>query len=404
METLFGFGLLIAGVVWLWRKLTRPASRTRKTTVSPRPTIAISVSDTSPVHEEICDTGPVTATRDGGWILNPRSTFPLTLIETTRSIALEVKSLLDGGYFSGSYSVIRAITPIIARGNLRCKEIDAYIRSQKPIYLQAIERLKESSHDWLVASQRDRDDLLAGFRKRAIASLSIRPSCDLQTLFEYEPADAQLDDALIDRFGFENLRFYLRYADDLEKVRTVPPDHRDRERYEAMTQAGLARRGKEIPISAVLATMKLSELNSLETAPDHKAFGRKENAIEYLMRLPDLERKLDGIVAYRELFQLRSLPPEFAYIDLKAIAERWSYYSVISELMAHTFIMGGYAARNAASDTTYSSGIRGWDVSASDDSCPYCKSAAAKLYSRRQRPIVPLHLACRCSVSAKFDF
>jgi hypothetical protein len=45
----------------------------------------------------------------------------------------------------------------------------------------------------------------------------------------------------------------------------------------------------------------------------------------------------------------------------------------------------------------------GWKIMADDGSCPMCRRVAAKLYPKKARPRVPLHIGCRCHVEAKLE-
>ena len=196
--------LVIVVVVVLWasaKRKTRRQSVQRVETNIPDPEVIVTVRTSPSGSFDDPDTGSIIPAQHGGWILNPKSTFPLTVYGIDQSTANECKRLLDEGYSKGTYDHARSLLPIIARSNLRCREIDEYVATHKPRYLKKIAELKRSSPDWASASERDQEDLLETFREEAIESLDVRPYCDLVTLFEGEPADITLDDALIDRFG-----------------------------------------------------------------------------------------------------------------------------------------------------------------------------------------------------------
>lgn len=402
MEILVLLAIVVLVIIWA---ATRGMSARREAgTVKTRPSepkITVPIQTTPSSSFDNPDTGPVTATSDGGWVLNPKSTFPLTVYGIDRATAEDLKRLLDQGYSLGTYDHARALVPLIARSNLRCKEVDEYIRRFKPQYLKTLEELKRSSGEWASASEPDREDLLSTFRQQAIDSLEVRPAvCDLETLFESEPLDTTIDDALIDRFGFETLQLYLRYAGNLAKVHVIPADHYDRDGFEKLVKVGLAIRGAEIPLSGILETLKLKDLKELVADLHPPSFRRKAQAIDFLMKLPDVKEGISKVVAFRELFQLKPLPAEFSHIDLDQISASWSCAHEIATLIAHTYVVAGYATckRQYQDDLSY---ITGWELSSDETSCPYCKCAAAKAYPKTQRPKVPLHIGCRCSVLPK---
>lgn len=405
MEILVILAIIILIVVWLSTKKKSSIARVETSKLDiPEPKITVSIRTTPSSSFDNPNTGSVTMTHDGGWILNPTSTFPLTIYGVDQQIADELKKLLEAGYSLGTYAHARTIVSIIARSNLRCKEIDDYVKKFKPQYFSRIEELKQSSGEWRSASVRDQDDLLVSFREQAVESFDIRPYCDLETLFECEPTDATIDDALIDRYGYDNLQLYLRYAGNLDKVRVIPADHYERGGFEKLVEIGLAIKGTDISLPGILETLKLKEMNDLVTDLNQKTFGRKSKAIEFLMNLPDIQQRLSKIVAFRELFQLKPLPNEFSNIDLRKISEAWRYANEIATIITHTYVMGGYATRNMHQEQDDLSYIKGWELSPVNDdaTCPYCKRAASKSYSKKQYPKVPLHIGCRCSVLSKF--
>lgn len=374
---------------------------TNKKVSDPKITVSISTSSS---QIENPDTGSITSTGDS-YVLNPKSTFPLTISGVDQTTAEKLKKLLEDGYNIGAYAHARTLMPVITRSNLRCKEINDYIKTFKPQYLSKIEDLKQSSQEWTLASEKDREDLLVSFRQQAIEGIDIRPCCNLEVLFECEPADTSIDDALIDRFGFENLQLYLRNSKNLNKIRVIPADHYDRHGFEELVKLGLAIRGTDIPLPNILETLKLKDINDLAVSLNQEPFKRKSKAIEFLLSLPDAQQRASKLIAFRELFQLKPLPGEFSNIELNKISNAWSYAFEIAFLIAHTYTMGGYATRSArqhqkmlADDESF---VKGWELVSADDSCPYCKNAALKLYHKNQHPKTPLHIGCRCAVLPK---
>src|SRR3989442_2213171 len=101
---------------------------------------------------------------------------------------------------------------LLAEKNLRWRELEEYLARFRPIYQKQIDHLQRSSPEWSSASDADREDLLAAFRHDAIATLDVQPDCNLAVLLEGSGIDEALDDALVRRYGFENLELYFRYA------------------------------------------------------------------------------------------------------------------------------------------------------------------------------------------------
>ncbi len=404
----------VVGVLFVWVSTRRKASKKRtqatenaSARLPDRATIHVRlelVEEFSRNVPNTLDMGPVVPSPDGAWILNSDSTFPLTLEGITQPTAEEIKKILDEQFSGGTYyAAIDALVAIIARSNVRCREVDEYVTQFRPQYLQEIESLKQSSAEWTPASEKDREDLVSTFRQQAMESLDIRPDCDLETLFECEPTDATFDDALIDRFGYDNFRFYLRYAGNLNKVRVIPAGHYERSGFDNLVTAGLAIRGPDIPLSAILEAFKLKEMAGLVPESTFPAFRKKAQAVGYLMMLPDIKERIGRVRALRELFQLKPLPEEFSKVDLRRISATWKHANEVASLIARTYVQSCYAKQHLGRDQKLLPSITGWGVLSlpRQGSCPYCKRAAAKLYPKHRPPQVPLHIGCCCLVQPK---
>ncbi|MBM4274989.1 MAG: hypothetical protein FJ134_11100 [Deltaproteobacteria bacterium] len=142
-------------------------------------------------HEGVDDynTGNATETIDGGWVINPKSTFPLTTYGLNRNQINNLKQYLDEYFSSGSRIIIDSILPIISCNGFRCKEVEDYINEYKPKYLKQVEKLKTSSKEWDSASEEEREELLDEFRSDALECIDKQPYCDFLTLFNTDEKD-----------------------------------------------------------------------------------------------------------------------------------------------------------------------------------------------------------------------
>lgn len=375
----------------------KPSATTKDT---PNVKVSVSIDPSSSIIFSNPDTGTIISSSDGGWILNPESTFPLTIYGIEQSIAEELKQILDNGYSQSPYQTVQNIMPIVARYNLMCKEVDDYIIKFKPIYLQKIKEQIQASSEWSILSDLDKEDLLSEFKNNAITSLDIQPDCNLEVLFESEHLDLTIDDVLIDRYGYDTMRFYLSRK---KGVHIIPADHYDRKMFEKLVDAGLAVRGEGIPLEALLECLKLKELSGLVADLNPPKFSRKAKAIEYLLDVSDIKDRVKKVVSFRSLFQLQPLPKDFANIDLDKVSLSWQYAQELSYLICGTYLHAGYSTRDYHRNMENIDGdfIKDWEISIVDDSrcCPYCRRETAKKYSKKQYPKVPLHIGCRCHVS-----
>jgi hypothetical protein len=363
----------------------------------------VSVTYSSSENFDNFDTGPITLTENDGFILNPKSTFPLTFYNINSKQATQLKVLLDEGCSEGSYRLLQKLQPFISTTNLRCKEIDNYVNEYKPLYLDEIEGLKKASQDWASATDKDKEDIILSFKKEAVQLLDVRPSCNLVTLFDGLPSDAIIDDALIQKYGYEALRFYedIRKKD---RIFTVPADGPGRKDFEKLVEIGLATRGKQIPLPDILSTLRLKDMTELVTDLDPPKFTRKAKAIDFLINIPNIQHRLGKKVSFRTLFKIIPLPQEFSNIDLNKIKSVWDYEKEIAFLIAHTYIAGSNAVMNMKWQTEMSSNVQGWELHGVDDdqTCPECKLLHGYVYPKHKYPKTPFHIGCRCGVRPKY--
>jgi hypothetical protein len=392
---------IIVGLVLLLRHFFVPKTGKPPEVRAPASGPVISVSITGSGLGSAPEVGaPVSGSKASSWIINPKGSFPLTIYPATQKIALEVKGLLDQSLHRGGIGAqAQLIEALVLQEGLRCKEVDDYVAVYKRQYLETLDTFKRMSPEWTRASEPDREDLTEEFRKKALEALYVNPEaiCDLQALFSDE-RDAPSTRALISRFEFESVQFYAQHARHLDKVHVVPASHPSRASFEKLAKIGLAVRGEKVGVPNILSTLALKELQ--EFVGGHPSFKRKAPAIEYILTLDNLVDRLSKKVALREFFQLRPLPLEFARISIESVLGTIRYTHEVCMLMSHTYVMGAYDLRERNNDAM-SEFVTGWKIVASEESCPTCLRAAAKVYPKEKRPLVPMHIGCRCCVSSE---
>jgi len=406
--------IIVVLVVLIWRLIINsPAVSRLNSSLSTRGSgeslsrVAVPVASSVQVAEPARDgpdVGPLTQLADGGWLLNPKATFSLTLDNTSGETAEAFKSALEEQWSSIPYNQRCDLVELITKSNIRVREIENYIADFQPEYLSSIELQKQNSSEWASASEKDRQDLMFEFRENAVAELEIQPDCDLATLFECEPSDAKIDDALVSKYGFKASKLYVRHSTKLNKVHVVPADHRDRSTFEQLVELGLAARGHNILIENLLNTLTLKEMAGLVSDLNPPIFRRKVVATEFLVKVPDIRDRLGRRIALRELFQLQPLPPEFSSLNLEDVANTWQYAAQVAQLLTTTYWNAGWAAYNHARFVSEEyQFIKGWKIDPADICCPYCQRQASKSFRRTQRPTVPLHIGCRCTVEGVYN-
>ena len=364
------------------------------------PKIEVTLTTSSSLAEShYPEMGPLTRLADGAFLLNPKSCFHLTLEGISQTDAARFKGLLDEMFKDGPYDAERKLLPLLTQTNARVREIESYIKEFGPLYDRSIETLKQATPEWASSSEKDKADMLAEFAERSLSGLSILPDCECRILFECQPEDATIDDALISRYGFENVQTYLRFAQRLDKLHVIPADHAQRAHFEDLVKVCLARRGQDLPLELILEGLTLKQMNELAAGTGAPAFTRKAKAMEFLKPLPDIQNRLGSAIAFRELFQLSPLPPEFAGTDLSKVTTAWAFAGEVASLLARTYWSAGWETLNGQryNDNGYDF-IKGWRISDADRCCRHCEARAKKTYKKRTETGVPLHIGCNCRV------
>jgi hypothetical protein len=343
---------------------------------------------------------PIKQIDDNNWILNPGAPFELTLINADKNKAQEIRNLLDDDEIS-DYRKEDKLVGFFASHNLMIKEIEEYKNKYKGQYLAKIEELKNNSTEWNIIGEKDREDLLIEFRQIAIKGIYERANCELEVLFECEPKDITIDDDLINEYGFENIQTYLKYTDNLDKIRVISNDNYSRPRFEKLVEIGLAKRGNEVSKEEILSTLTLKELNTIAGNPE-KEYKRKNQAIQYILTLEDLDQKIGKQVSLREIFKLNPLPAKYNSLDLKAVSATWSYHSQEVRLLIDTY-RKSFSTWRDLKDKRY---VKGYEIMLVDkeDPCPCAKERSLKKYSKNNPPKVPCHVGCNCLLSIEHNF
>lgn len=352
----------------------------------------------SPDYDKI---DPIKQDEDGNWILNPGVPFELTLMNADEKLAQEIRDLLDDDdirYKRKDYKLVA----LFAGNNLEIKEIEEYKNKYKKLYLQKIEELKNSTPDWSELEPADRDDLFKGFKKIAIKSLYERANCDLLVLFENEPKQCSLDDKLIKEYGFEIIRTYLAYAVNIEKTHIIPVDYYSRPTFEKLVEFGLAKNGYDLSSYEILSALNINNLNIIADNPK-KEYIRKNQAIEYILTLDDLDQRISKHISRNDIFKINPLPEKYNSINIQELAITWNYHTEKVRLLMDTYLNSFYKRREIMDDKYVAAYIIK-PSTAFEDPCPCSVDRSKKKYPKDNPPKIPCHVGCSCMLYKEYDF
>lgn len=379
--------LIAVGVVlWAWirygQAMAKAAPRQARSTV-----VSVSAAPTVSPKEEV-EWKPV----DGGFVLGANLPQPLTLLGLSAADAKKLARALEA---DNSYEIRDWLVEVVARENMRCKELDDWVALSKPKFEAAVEQAKQASEGWAGASERDREDYLADFQERAARELPVRPA-DVEAtlaLLTQEPGDLTVDDKLLSRFRNEpQLYQALLWAfAGGRRVQALPVGAYRRKEFEELAARGYLRRGADIPIDDILASLTLKEMTEVAGEAAPKKFTRKAPAIEFLKTLPDLTERLGRVVALRELFQ--AAPP--TDVDVDAVAASYRYAGRVAELITQTLESGVRSLHDRVVDADFEP--TSWKLS-SEDCCPQCQADNGKTWRKAPSRRPPFHIGCTSSL------
>lgn len=335
------------------------------------------------------------------FVLNPGATFELTLLGADNFLGKQIQNiLLDEKTYDDKKK--QQVVALFAEYNLKVKEVESYKKKYGKVYFDKLEELKNASQDWKSAGELDKEDLLSDFREIALKEIYEQANCDLTTLFEKEPNDITVDDALIKEYGFDNIQTYLRFADNLDKVRVIPNDNYNRVRFEKLVELGLSTRGSSIPLEEILSTLTLKDLNEIASNPE-KQFKRKNQAVEFILTIPHIEEKIGSKISLRELFKLKPLPEKFSSVNLQEVSDAWSYAYEVVGLLIDTYRNANYSAQTLK-DKEYVKEYKVECWSNEENMCPCAKELITKKYPKARPPKVPYHIGCNCQLRQEYNF
>ena len=343
MSTLIGI-FVIGFVIFLIFKSARNLAK-KKYKIDNKSDLSFNLLNIEKSNEskstEIIKFKPIKQDSEGYWILNPGTTFELTLLSTDQRIAQALRDFLDKVNFNSYYSEITdEILVLFLSNDLQIKEIEEYKKKYKVNYLKNIETQKNKSKEWNIASNKDKEDLLIEYNEIAVKEIYERCNEDFnyQIFFEWTSSEAfNFDLELIKEYGFQNIDNYIRnYIVNPGKIYVLPYDKKQRPEFEKLVKIGLADNGYNLTKIEIMNILSLKELNEL-AGKTGKEFKRKNQAIEYLLTLENLGDRLGQKIALRELFKLKSLPNKYSEINFSEILTKWEYYYSIIYLLKEAY-------------------------------------------------------------------
>ena len=360
-----------------------------------------------PHSRGLTDTGQITEIAESTFCINPKSPFPLTLKNLSFSGATEVKKLLDSAAQHGGAREELAF--FLAQHNIRCLEVDDWVGQLELEVRSYVEKKKQESAEWSSSSELDRSDLEGEFRRDALENLSTRPSSPfvLEPLLFGSPKNITADDALLDLFreNKELYRFYLTNVERGAKIQKIAFENDwYRKNCERLVALGVARRGKDIPITILLEQLRVKDINNYFSDRIDKPFFRKAAAIDFAVTQPDVIEVLSRHISFRDRFYILE-PKEIetldaADVDISDIRESYAYAEALAEVIRVTYVTGyrTLSTLKLAKGNDYDY----WAIDA-HDCCSSCSKLSGRKTKRIPPNLPPFHVGCSCQLDGFYN-
>ena len=351
--------------------------------------------DDDDMEDGVVNTGKVTQVAEKYWMLNPKSPFPLTVYGIDKGQANELKTILELRYNTTMTETARKLVPFIKEHEVRCKEIDDYVKVFKPIFLSKMKELNTTSVSWEGATPGPETKEIAEFAGQAIASLEIQLNCDLEALFKGHPKSKKTKEELINKYGADVMKIYTSMR---RGINTVPYKPEIRKSLQRLEKLKLLAYGSNVNQKLLLKTLSLKKMKEMVAGLNYPIFEDKEVAFKTLTNLPDLSSRLQKAVNFKTIYQKLPIPSDQKEYTITE-KQKDDYLKEFTALLANTYFRGGVsiAEKEEFQGKSYSF-VKGWEISAKKEACIYCKKQAEKTYAKEDYPRTPIHLGCQCTV------
>ncbi len=347
-------------------------------------------------NDNAIDTGYLKLVGDDAWVLNPKSPLPLTVLNASLNPAKKLKEILD----SKNYAKIEEILLLIIQNNLRFKEVDEFVNSNKPKFESAYNKLVNDSLEWADDSEADQDELRQDFEIEAFDSLGVSIGyVDFTSLLYDGSYNYAKDNDIFNKLSADPklLILYMSAINRISKINKVKSNDPDYQSWIKLVEMGYARMGKNIPLDILISGLRLTDLNKLLEIAREKPLRKKSKAIDAALSLPDIISRLDLFIPFREIFQVI---PSFGVNEQK-MAKTINYAHNLALIVSNTYNTGIHTLESIETkknDADYDA----WEISNWEDPLPTCAKKVCRKYSKLPAKKPPYHVGCTCNLDCSF--
>ena len=328
--------------------------------------------------------------------LNPDLPIPCT-VDGDRFGASALKDLLDS---EDHDKPIERATYILASYGLRIQEIDEYADNLRPEFTQFVADQQQASKAWPTAKPHEQHEMLERFRERAVKKLSTHGwelAHDI-ALLSHEPIDLTPALSALSLLGDDPDLWWAYFygLGDAPHVLRVEPDKRYRARFEYLVTLGLAKRGLNIGVARLVASLSLRDLNALVFDLIDKKVRKQVRAASIAIMAPDLPDRLRRQLPHLDDLFWTEPPPG---VPLEAFLDTMGYLRATAELLWSTYFSGA-RTRKKVDEFDYGDPERRWRIRTSE-CCADCKEHATGWEEELPDSLPPFHVGCGCDLEMK---
>lgn len=99
---------------------------------------------------------------------------------SSQEIEVELDKIIE---INNPDHAVKCVEQLVQKYNVRCAEIESYIRKHRPLYLKSLKKEMDSSTEWPTAKGRKKRQLLHSFKLKAVQTLDIHSGNFTYNLF-----------------------------------------------------------------------------------------------------------------------------------------------------------------------------------------------------------------------------
>ncbi len=218
-----------------------------------------------------------------------------------------------------------------------------YLASHRPVILELDQYLEQLRTTFNVAmpdvanktsTQNIRNTLKIFTPPKAPAGIHFEflSNSEYEEIVTFDPKPQRLVTRdLMAQFGGQNFGKYFEYycTHNISATVSIPPLDPDRPIMEALSESGIANKGRHIPLATRLNVLKMNQLRQMSKDLNQTAkFTRKQDATEALSQIPGSAVLLSMSYVVDDLFALNPIKNET--YDVK---REWNYLSAYAKLL-----------------------------------------------------------------------